>query len=293
MDTVDKAYASEKMSRTKKRLIKLALVAVLLIAYGAYVYYQNNNLISVHYSISSERIDNDLSIVHLSDLHGKQFGRANHVLRAEIESATPDLIVFTGDMIDAYNSKYLPTVQFLGELTEIAPVVGVLGNHERGSGMRHDFRNRLLAEGVHVLDNQFLSLEVTGNELTLLGFDENIEVRISNNVHAPLLAELEDSPHFRIVLSHYAHEFAQIDDYSFENYDFDLMFAGHTHGGQWNLPWMGALYVPDQSFPPKHTRGLYDERLVVSAGLGSRLIPARWFNYPEVVIVSVEPIDNR
>jgi predicted MPP superfamily phosphohydrolase len=278
--------------KSQKRYLRYAIAVVLLTvltaAFLVFAHHQNNNLVVTRYAFESNRVSS-LDIVHISDLHGKQFGEGNQRLFDEIAGLQPDLIVFTGDMIDSPRSNVEETIQFMGELTRLAPVLGVMGNHEARSGIREEFKERLTEEGVHVLDNELVSLSLDAGMVNVLGFDENNLTRRYRATHVPLLEELEQMPGLRIVLSHYVHEYSQVGEASFDRFDFDLMFAGHAHGGQWILPGIGGLYAPGQGIAPEHYRGFYENRLVANAGLGNSHFPLRLFNFPEVVQLQVNP----
>jgi hypothetical protein len=72
---------------------------------------------------------------------------------------------------------------------------------------------------------------------------------------------------------------------------FDLVLAGHAHGGQIRLPIVGALYAPEQGWFPLYTSGIYARgttQMVVSRGLGRSVFPFRLLNPPELVIVQLE-----
>jgi predicted MPP superfamily phosphohydrolase len=71
----------------------------------------------------------------------------------------------------------------------------------------------------------------------------------------------------------------------------DLVFAGHAHGGQVVLPFLGGLVAPDQGIFPKYHAGLYrmgNTAMVVSRGLGNSIFPLRIFNPPEMVLAVLE-----
>ena len=71
---------------------------------------------------------------------------------------------------------------------------------------------------------------------------------------------------------------------------FHIVLAGHAHGGQVRLPWIGGIVAPDQGFFPEYTEGLYeanDTSMIVSRGLGNSIIPVRIFNRPEIVCVEL------
>lgn len=275
-----------KPARSRRRTVIIAAV-VAVIVLGFFAHYQNNRLVVNQIDIVSDRAGS-FDIVQLSDLHGKQFGEGNTRLLVEVRALTPDLIVTTGDMIDESTTNPEEVAAFMGQLTDIAPTVAVMGNHERRSDIRASFKQALLEEGVQVLDNQFLNLQLGESQVTLLGFDENDRIREASRSHEPLLEELAGEQDFRIVLTHYPHEYS-LTDAPFNRFAFDLMFSGHAHGGQWVIPGIGGLIAPDQGFFPRYVRGLYHERLVVSPGLGNSILPLRFLNYPEIVYVRVNP----
>lgn len=70
----------------------------------------------------------------------------------------------------------------------------------------------------------------------------------------------------------------------------DLVLCGHAHGGQFILPFLGAVVAPDQGLFPKYTEGEYrmgNTTMHVSRGLGNSVIPIRLFNDPEIVCVEL------
>ena len=74
-------------------------------------------------------------------------------------------------------------------------------------------------------------------------------------------------------------------------YDMDLVLTGHAHGGQFRLPLIGGLIAPNQGLFPKYNDGLYSEgntNMIVSRGLGNSIIPFRFNNRPEVVLIELK-----
>jgi predicted MPP superfamily phosphohydrolase len=70
----------------------------------------------------------------------------------------------------------------------------------------------------------------------------------------------------------------------------DLVFSGHAHGGQFRLPFIGGLVAPNQGFFPKYDAGLFSEgstNMIVSRGVGNSIIPIRFNNRPEIVLVTL------
>ena len=76
----------------------------------------------------------------------------------------------------------------------------------------------------------------------------------------------------------------------------DLVLAGHAHGGQFRLPFIGGVVAPGQGLFPKYTSGIFAEgetEMIVSRGLGNSIIPIRINNRPELVVVRITPAKNK
>ena len=70
----------------------------------------------------------------------------------------------------------------------------------------------------------------------------------------------------------------------------DLILTGHAHGGQFRLPFIGGLAAPNQGLFPKYDAGVFSENdthMVVSRGIGNSIIPLRFNNPPEIVVVKL------
>ena len=71
----------------------------------------------------------------------------------------------------------------------------------------------------------------------------------------------------------------------------DLVLSGHAHGGQFRLPFIGGLVAPNQGFFPKYDAGVYTEEnthMIVSRGIGNSILPFRFNNRPEVVLINLQ-----
>jgi predicted MPP superfamily phosphohydrolase len=255
--------------------------------------YGENNLVAVNYLTLN--LDNlpaaftGLKIVHLSDLHGKSFGQGQRGIVQKVEAAQPDLVVFTGDLIDRQRGGAQAGLELLEQLAQIAPVYYVTGNHEGWAGTFDALRPQLEKRNVKVLSNTHHRLCRGKDTIYILGIDDPAlqpkSYRQAELVGAELKAALEGTDGFTILL---AHRPELIDTYS--HFGIDLVFSGHAHGGQIRLPLVGGLVAPGQGFFPRYTSGLYmhgSSALVVSRGLGNSVFPQRLFNRPEIVVVTL------
>lgn len=275
------------------------ITAILIVSILIFFYYENN-ILHINKLKVKLNVENPFKIIHLSDIHSKEFGIDNKNLIKKIKKLKPDLIVITGDLINTDGKNIEKMITLLKKLDSIAKVYYILGNHEHRLKGLNEIINRLKDLKISVLINEIDSIVIKGNKINILGLDENqasredykkrkkgvYEYKDYSNLFNKL--ELEDG--IKIVLSHYPENFSLIGEMSYKNYDFDLMLSGHAHGGQFRFPFIGGLYAPGQGILPKYTGGLYKEKntLIVSRGLGPSRFPLRLFNRPEIISIYIK-----
>ena len=241
------------------------------------------------YSVPSEKIENDLTIIQISDLHNKKFGKDNKRLAAEIKKLSPDLIVFTGDTVDS--EKNQNSLALIREISSVAPTYLSLGNHEAALDYKifSDFCAKVEECGAKVLDNEVLSLTLNGNDINLAAISDPNAFALSEKGTAleskiKELTENLDGTDFTLALSHRPEYF---DIYT--SYPLDLTLTGHAHGGQWRLFGL-AGYATGQGLFPKLTSGLHKKNnrdMIISRGLGNGKPIPRIFNIPELVVITL------
>lgn len=264
---------------------KIIVIIILILGFFIYCVVQNNVLSISNYDIISSKVTKEFKIVHLSDLHDKQFGKDNQTLVRVVKQQKPDIIVFTGDLVDQKTEDVTSSVNTLGELNKWAQVYYIPGNHEYRCEKAELIFRMLEEENVEVLNLKTQTVTVNGADIDIIGMDEMVNSVESINKK---MTEFEKSNNFKIVLSHFPENFPIY----YSNYDVDLVLSGHAHGGQFNIPFVGGLYAPGQGFFPDYYKGVYSENgvnLVVSRGLGNSVIPLRIFNNPEVVVINIKP----
>lgn len=270
---------------------KVTIFLILFIGIILFCYFENNSIRINSISVKSNKIPkrfNGYRIVQLSDLHSKWFGKNQKVLIGKIKKLKPDIIVFTGDMVDSKRYDEKPGLTLMEEAVKIAPVFYVNGNHELRAGSFEILEKRLKDEGVTVLRDEFREIKKFDESIYILGIDDP-SLDYSENVvtedRIRTITEHVSTDAFKVLLSHRPELFSL-----YSKYKINLSFTGHAHGGQVRLPLIGGLIAPNQGFLPKYTSGKYimeSSFMIVNRGLGNSGFPLRVFNRPEIISVTL------
>lgn len=277
----------------------MGIIIILVFIIIMFCYYENNVFYITNINIKCN-VNEKIRIIHLSDLHSKQFGKDNNRLMKVIISEKPDIIFATGDMIDSSLRNMDKIIDFLVEINKVIPVVYIPGNNEMRTEKIEEILDKLDDGKIIVLNNQIKELYLNKNKVYILGLAEirqddgqmfysKINSKYYYDNYKELFKKLEKKDGTKLVLSHYPENFEAVGEYSYNKYNFDIMFSGHAHGGQFILPFIGGLFAPGQGILPKYYRGVYGEKskLVVSRGLGNSGFPLRLFNRPDLVVVDI------
>ncbi len=262
-----------------------------------FFYYENNGISTTNYEVDCG-IGKDINVIHLSDLHGKEFGKNNEKLKRLILKEKPDLVVATGDMIDSSLKNMEGVIDFLSDLSKCVKVVYISGNNEQRCKKAEYIFESLKSKGVIVLRNEIITLSLNGVKVNILGMfekpkgDLHSSLKKINGSYAyedshKLFKRLEGLEGLKIVLSHYPELF----EAEYSKYNFHIMFSGHAHGGQFRIPIVKrGLIAPGQGFFPKYTEGMHGNKnkLIISRGLGNSTKITRLFNRPEIVKVKIK-----
>ena len=283
--------------KKKKRTIILACIAILLLALIVWTVWGNTALELNTYTVTSHELPDAFDgyrIAHVSDLHNAEIGGDNEKLLAMLREAEPDIIAITGDLIDSRNTDIGIALAFAEEAVQIAPCYYVTGNHEARVSEYGELKAGLEAAGVVVLENERVEIERSGETITLLGVDDpsfntgylfGDDATVISTKLAEITAE-EDG--FTVLLSHRPELFD-----TYVECGMDLVLSGHAHGGQFRLPFVGGLVAPNQGLFPEYDSGLYTEgstNMIVSRGIGNSILPFRFNNRPEVILIELETV---
>ncbi len=202
----------------------------------------------------------EVKIVHLTDIHFKTAGYRERRVLEILEEEKPDLIVITGDSIlDGFDPAGF--TDFLSKLKATLGVYACPGNWEDWVPSSIECYTK---GGIRLLDDKTERLG-------------DIEIAGLGAARSPVPA---GQASLRIALCHYP-----IILPAAAQKGIDLVFAGHTHGGQVRLPFIGALVVPFDC--GSYEAGWYEEgrsRMYVSRGVGTSLMGVRFLCRPEVAV---------
>lgn len=284
----------------KKRLSKKALISVytliaVLLVLIIWTIWGNTALMVSTVTVSSNRIPtafNGFLIAQVSDLHNAVFGENNAELLQILSECKPNIIVVTGDLVDAEHTDIDVALDFVKEAAQIAGTYYVTGNHEGSLSQYDELKTGLESMGVVVLEDASMQLEYNGEKVTLIGLSDpsftlkgNMIGEVPAMVDTKLRGLIGDKDDYTILLSHRPELFE-----TYVNCGVDLVLSGHAHGGQFRLPFIGGLVAPNQGLFPKYDAGLYtkgDTNMIVCRGLGNSIIPIRFNNRPEIVLLEL------
>lgn len=262
------------------------------------VYISIFGLICTHYEIFTEKINTSIRIVQLSDLHNNVFGSKNEKLIELVNEQSPDLILMTGDMLNMDKEDSSIAEELICDLCQIAPVYFSYGNHEKDyeKKINVDLSNLFKKNGAHILEYTYEDIIIKEQKIRMGGLygyclPEKYGIEAKQK-EVSFLNEFQSTELCTILLCHMPVCWIANDGIS--EWNVDYVFAGHVHGGQIRLPFVGGLYAPDQGWFPGQVSGVYNsddgkKRLILSRGLGSSEKIPRFNNIPEIVVVDIVP----
>jgi len=232
-----------------------------------------------------------VKIVQLTDIHIKADFQANQLTKiVELVNAhTPDIVLFTGDLYDNY-SKYNEDealIQQLSMLNANVAKIAVWGNRDYGGGAREHYEALMNTVGFTVLTNAHEVVTVGMKKILFTGLDDSM---LGTPNVPPRTGEFAQAD-YNILLTHEPDTIEQ-----YRTLDYDIALAGHSHGGQINIPFLP--FVNDRArkmtdLASIYAAGMYDladdgiKRLYVNTGIGTTHISIRLGVVPEVTLFNV------
>lgn len=244
---------------------------------------------------------NGLKIIQISDIHSGSFVSTSHLDEAVkiIQKEKPDIIFFTGDLVNDRSSETDLFMEVLGRIKAPMGVFSILGNHDYGDYVTwdtveakaqnlSDMKNVHSKLGWRLLMNEHIPLKIGEDEIAIIGIEN-----WGGNFHFPKYGDLkkahagtENYP-VKLLLSHDpSHWNLQVKE---EYKDIDVTFSGHTHGGQFGIEIPGFRWSLSQ-YAYKQWAGLYNEQrqyLYVNRGVGYLGYPGRVGISPEITVMEL------
>lgn len=242
-----------------------------------------------------------LKIVHISDIHSGSFTNKAAVTKGieKIMQEKPDLILFTGDLVNDRATEMENYADVFSRLKAPLGVFSTLGNHDYGDYVQwesasskkanlEDLKKVHASMGWRLLMNEHVALEKNNEHIALLGIENwSAKGRFPKYGRMDLAHPGTEKYPFKILMSHDpSHWDAEIQP---KYGDVDLMLAGHTHGMQFGVEIPGFKWSPVQ-YMYKEWAGLYEsgkQKLYVNRGFGFIGYPGRVGILPEITVIEL------
>ncbi len=266
-----------KLKKKYKILVSVLVLIISVFIYGRYI--EPNKLVINEHKIESQNLPSNfhgIKIAHISDVHYGRTINNKQLTRIvkEINKYNPDIVVFTGDLINQ-DIKLTTNItnELIGELSKINARLGkyaVYGNHDQEFS---SYLTILEKSGFTLLDNNYDLIYNKGHEPIFIGglntnkkidYTEMMEYFNNNNFYSIILMHMPD----------------YIDDL-LKTHDVDLVLAGHSHNGQIRLPYIRPFFLPvgaRKYYKPYYRINNTD--IFISSGLGTSILNFRLFNKP-------------
>ena len=233
-------------------------------------------------------------IAFISDIQADRYTNDTRLERfiSTVNSTNPDLILIAGDMITSTPNYINTSAKYVGMLKSKYGTYSCIGDHDNWAYWRDNGRSvkeiteELKKKNVQMVDNGRKVFNVNNSEVNV-AFVTNTYVEKISTATLDSLTQLEKNYDLKIFLSHQPRN-KFIDAAVKHNYD--LLLAGHTHGGQ--VTFLFPFYnLSATLIETKYVRGNFkfgDMLMIVTRGLGMSLLPIRYNSTPEVTLITLD-----
>ncbi len=266
-------------------LLMFLLIGLVIFCYARYIepHMPQVKEVTITSSHVTDQAEN-LKIAVFGDTHFSDYYTTDEFTKVidAISKTQPDIIVFSGDLIDHYDIYSEDVGKISEKLTQIQAPYGkfaIFGNHDYGGGAENKYQSIMEAGGFTVLKNEYYAIDELG--IAIIGIDD-----IIIGYGDPVIASWGRPDYFNIVLSHAPDVIDEVLDYNV-----DLMIAGHTHGRQINLKFFDEYILPP--YGKKYIQGLFQfsnerkSQLYVNSGIGMTKLPFRFLSPPELTCITL------
>lgn len=262
-------------------MLLLLILSGLLVAYAVKI--EPYRLVVRDHYLGKENSSEDIKVVHISDIQVSESYTENRLgkLVDKINSQSPDVVVFTGDLYDNY-AAYHPEKKVEKALGEIDAGYGkfaVWGNRDYGGGAMRAYEKIMQNGGFKLLTNEAQVLRLSnGKKIGIGGLDD---VLFGKPDYSLMESGNAKNCDYKIVMLHEPDAAERLPVKSS-----DLILAGHSHGGQVKIP----FFKMKTSLAKKYTDGFYSVngmKLFVNTGIGTSHYPVRFLVPPEIDVFHI------
>lgn len=276
-----------RFSRMRRSFMRASTAAICLTppAVVAFGILRRNNFVVNEVSLKFPRLPGDLRnlrLVQLSDIHLGAFFSERDLIRV-VDAANElrgDVALMTGDLITTSGDPLRPCLRQLSRLRNTSGIWACMGNHEHFAKLEDEAAKIGAQLGVNFLRSQNRTLKFGNNSLNLVGVDYQ-------SPRWPYLVDVDqllEPGQFNVLLSHNPDVFPLATEKGF-----DLVLAGHTHGGQVNVEIFDKnLNIAE--FVTPYTKGLYTRptsAVYVNSGIGTIGMPIRLGAPAEITLITL------
>lgn len=279
-----------------------SLGMVVILPYG--IMFNKHNYQIEDIDIPIENLHRDLEglrIVHISDIHIGTGYEKSGILKGInlINELKPDIIFFTGDLVNNRSNEFIPYVELFRLLKSKLGIFSVLGNHDYGDYVvwkSTDAKQRNLQQLISLQEEIGWKVLINENQLTRVGDAQVAIIGVENysaKMRFPKYGDLNaatqsiQDAHLKLLLSHDPSHWRYEILPHFQ--DIDITFSGHTHGMQFGIKLGRWLWSPVQ-YVYKEWAGLYQQGyqyLYVNRGFGVLGYPGRIGMLPEITKITL------
>ena len=276
-EIIEEIEDEERKKRNKKIFkilmwIFLPLFILFTISYTLLRYVGNIGIVVREYPIYSENIDNNLNglkIVQFSDIHFSNYTKISTIKEMVklINKTNPDIVIFTGDLID--NEYIISNEDKETLINEFNSITSTIGKYAiKGEDDGQDFKDIFDSSNFIILENKIEKINIGSSIISLIAVSDDYKD-----------LEIEDNSNYVIGVIHKP----DLADKLIDDFNPNMIIAGHSHNGQIILPLIGPLMKKEGA--KKYVSSYYkinNTNLYISGGIGNSKYQFRLLNHPSI-----------
>lgn len=275
----------------KKKNIYRLIIAIVIVFVGIYATFIEPYMLFVkRIEIKSNKIKNQIKILHVSDIQSIQIGSYEERVFKTIIAEEPDIVCHTGDYL-----QNLRGASLISNIRKLATLINSLPDitYQFAIGGSTDYRYKLNdifnGKNIYPLVDTSAIIQINKTNINVIGLSEK---SIFSQITPKILQEKLSEETYNILLGHQPDLIFHLS----EKTKIDLCLAGHTHGGQVNIPFFGPIIIMS-GVPRKYAKGFHKIKektyLNVTNGVGvehlNNVMPIRFFCPPDITVITLIP----